>query len=107
MLNECLHDIIMPGRKIFYIWVLEAFGMIELKSESIGNKRELEFAVFCIENVAIELGVSAERIYDALTVQSDILNGYIIPCYEVLHSQSKEYIVEDIIALMKKRGILI
>lgn len=79
--------------------------MNDLKNEPIQNKRELEFAVFCIENVAIELGVSAEKVYDALTKQSDILSGYIIPCYEVLHSQSKEYIVEDIMILMEKRGI--
>lgn len=32
------------------------------------------------------------------------MNRYIIPCYEVLHSQSREYIVEDIISLMEERG---
>lgn len=79
--------------------------MVDFKNVMICDKRELEFAVFSIENVAIELGVSAENIYAALTEKSDILNGYIIPCFEVLHSQSKEYIVEDIISLMKKRGV--
>jgi len=28
---------------------------------------ELELAIFCIENVAIKLGVSAENVYDAFT----------------------------------------
>ena len=32
---------------------------------------------------------------DALTEQSDILKEYIIPEYVVLHTQSKEYIVDD------------
>lgn len=31
--------------------------------EKIKNSRELEFAVFCIENVAAKLGVDAERVY--------------------------------------------
>ena len=34
-----------------------------LADEKIKNSRELEFAVFCIENVAAKLGVNAERIY--------------------------------------------
>ena len=32
----------------------------------IKNMNELEFAVFCIENVAMKLGVDAERVYQAL-----------------------------------------
>lgn len=46
---------------------------------TIQNARELEFAVFCIENVASRLGVGAEKVYRAFTEQSDILNGYIVP----------------------------
>ena len=40
----------------------------------IKNMNELEFAVFCIENVAMKLGVDAERVYQALAEKSDILN---------------------------------
>lgn len=60
--------------------------------------------VFCIENLAIKLGVDAERVYKALTEKSNILNEYIIPEYEMLHTQSKEYILNDILDVMKKRG---
>ena len=76
-----------------------------MTSEKIKNSNELEFAVFCIENVAAKLGVGAERVYKAFTEQSDILNGYIVPEYEVLHTQSREYIVEDILDVMKERGV--
>ena len=68
------------------------------------NSRELEFAVFCIENVAAKLGVDAERVYQAFTEKSNILNGYIVPEYEVLHTQSREYIVNDLLDVMKERG---
>ena len=73
--------------------------------EKIKTSNELEFAVFCIENVAAKLDVGAERVYQAFTEQSDILNGYIVPEYEVLHTQSREYIVDDLLNVMKERGV--
>ena len=38
-----------------------------MADETIKNSNELEFAVFCIENVAAKLGVDAERVYQAFT----------------------------------------
>ncbi len=52
-----------------------------IQDGTIQNSSELEFAVFCIENVAAKLGVDAERVYQAFTKKSDILNGYIVPEY--------------------------
>lgn len=60
-----------------------------MMKQNIEKSRELEFAIFCIENIAAKLGVSAEKVYDALTEKSDILNDYIIPEYEILHTQGK------------------
>lgn len=73
--------------------------------EKIKNSDELEFAIFCIENVSAKLGVDAVRVYKAFTEQSSILNGYIIPEYATLHTQSKEYIVDELIELMKEREV--
>lgn len=73
-------------------------------NEKIKNSKELEFAVFCIENVAAKLGIPAEIIFQAFTEKSDILNGYIVPEYEMLHTQSREYIVDELLAVMKERG---
>lgn len=67
--------------------------------------KELEFAVFCIENVAKELSVDGTMAYDMLAVQTDILQKYIIPCYDVLHTQGKEYIVNDLIDMLKAKGV--
>ena len=61
-----------------------------LENAKIKNTDELEFAVFCIENVAIRLDKNAEDVYKALTEKSDILSSYIIPEYEMLHTQSKD-----------------
>lgn len=71
----------------------------------IKNERELEFAIFCIENVAQRLGESGEKVFFDLTVTSNILYDYIVPCYETLHTQDKEYIVDDILGVMKERGV--
>ena len=76
-----------------------------MADEKIKNSNELEFAIFYIENVAEKLGVDAERVYQAFTEKSDILNGYIVPEYEVLHTQSREYIVDDILDVMKENGV--
>lgn len=70
------------------------------------SRKELEFAVFCIENIAEKLGKTGNEVYDILAEKSDILDSYIIPCYDVLHTQGKSYIVDDILSYMKKRGLV-
>ncbi|MDD6396538.1 MAG: DUF3791 domain-containing protein [Acutalibacteraceae bacterium] len=74
-------------------------------NHTIKNKDELEFAVFCIENIAIRLKAAPEAVYNALTEQSDILNRYIVPNYDVLHTQGKDYIINDILEVMKNEGV--
>lgn len=76
-----------------------------MPNEPIKNSRELEFVVFCIENVAAKLGVDANQVYQAFTEKSDILNSYIVPGYEILHTQSREYIVDDLLDVLKERGV--
>lgn len=75
------------------------------RGKAIGSAEELEFAIFCIENIAARLGIDAEIVYRNLTEKSDILEQYIIPEYEVLHTQSKEYIISDIIDVMREEGV--
>lgn len=58
-----------------------------LDNSKITNTDELEFAVFCIENIAIRLGKNAEEVYQALTEKSDILSSYIVPEYEMCYPQ--------------------
>lgn len=55
---------------------------------SIENSRELEFAIFCIENVAVSLEKDAKDVFALLTKESNILDSYIVPEYEMLHTQS-------------------
>ena len=71
----------------------------------LDNPAILEFVVFCIENVADALGTSSGTVYRALSGDDGILSQYIVPSYDVLHTQGKEYIVDDILEVMKERGV--
>jgi len=70
------------------------------------NTKELAFAVFCIENVAERLGLKGDEVYKLLSGKSGILDDYVIPCYETLHTQGGEYIVDDIVEYMREKGLL-
>ena len=70
------------------------------------SQEQLFFAVFCIEALSDDLGVSGEKIYRLLADDSDIMDDYIIPCYESLHTQGKGYIVEELKEIMRKRSLL-
>ncbi len=70
------------------------------------SQKEIEFAVFCIENIADYLNMNAKDIYHLLGVESRILYEYVVPSYEPLHTQSKEYIITEIIDIMKQKGLV-
>ena len=67
---------------------------------------QLFFAIFCIEALADDLQTTGDKVYIMLVDKSDILDSYIIPHYNTLHTQGKEFIVREIKELMQKRGVL-
>lgn len=71
----------------------------------IQSKQELEFILFCVDFISQKLNQSPDVIYDKLK-SSGLLQDYLIDNYEVLHSLSKEYLVDDIIAIMTEKGLL-
>lgn len=67
-------------------------------------KREyLEFVTFCVGSLADALHVSASRVYEVLR-STGTLSGYIVPCYDVLHTFGKEYLVEELTSVLRERG---
>jgi hypothetical protein len=64
------------------------------------------FAVFCIEALADELHTTGDKIYRLLTEESDILDTYIVKHCDALHTQGRSWLMEDIIGLMKREGVL-
>ena len=65
----------------------------------------LNFVIFCVGSVADALKMSAKDVYHRMS-KGGIISDYIVPCYDVLHTFSREYIVEDLVDLMNKKGVL-
>ena len=65
----------------------------------------LDFITFCVGSLADALHKSASQVYGALR-SSGVLNDYIVPCYDVLHTFSKDYLVAELIEVLKDRGAL-
>ena len=55
----------------------------------------LDFITFCVGSLSDALDKSASQVYGALR-SSGVLNDYILPCYDVLHTFSKDYFVEEL-----------
>ena len=69
------------------------------------NKDKVDFIADIIGNLARRLHLSQKEVYNKLK-SSGILYDYIIPSYDVLHTFSKEYLIEDLTSYMKEKGVL-
>ncbi len=65
---------------------------------------ELYFVVFLINHLADKLDESVSSIYKKLK-SVNAISDYIIPCYDVLHTQGAEYLMEDLQEYAKLRGV--
>lgn len=70
----------------------------------IMNQNILEFVTFAIGSVAERLRKSPAEIY-LLFKQTNIIAGYLVPAYDVLHTFSRQYLVNDVLDLMHEKGI--
>lgn len=57
---------------------------------------------FCIEEVAKRLNELPENVYRKLEC-SGLMDDFIIGCYDALHTESWEHIVDDIIEALRNR----
>lgn len=69
------------------------------------STERLDFITFCVGSLADALHMSASQVYSALRL-SGVLNDYIVPCYDVLHTFGKDYLVEELTEVLKERGAL-
>ena len=59
-------------------------------------QKETEFAVFCIENTAARLKKKGDEVFRELA-KTDGVESFLFPSFPALHTQSKEYIVDEVI----------
>lgn len=69
------------------------------------NPAVMEFAVFCIENLARRHHAAAESVYTMLADKSDLLRSYLVPSYDFLHTQDCEYILDDLDRALAAKGV--
>lgn len=69
------------------------------------DKKTLEFVTFCISKLSVMLKLPQKEIYRRLK-ESGILYEYIVPSYDVLHTFSSRYLMEDITDYMREKGVL-
>lgn len=59
------------------------------------NKKIMEFVVYVIHACSKKWNMSPSAVYQKLMTKNCI-SGYLVPHYEVLHTQSTRFVVEDI-----------
>ena len=65
------------------------------------NEIIMGFVVSCIEDVADTLGVDFLEVYRRMDTVK-MIDEYIIPNYEVLHSESRKNVTEGLIDTLKR-----
>lgn len=68
------------------------------------NLKTLDFVTYCISKLAMTLHLPQREVYRRLKL-SGILDGYIIPSYDVLHTFSSRYLVQDLTDYMREKGV--
>lgn len=85
---------------------------VDTNKEYVYNPSEDEcktiFVASCIETAAKAAGMTAEAMYQRM-LRIGLISDYILPCYGVLHAESRENITKDILETMqiweKKKGV--
>lgn len=68
------------------------------------DKDRFSFVVYMIHACANQWNQSPSEVYRNMK-STDCIMGFLVPDYEILHTQSTKYIVEDIREYLNVRGI--
>ncbi len=70
------------------------------------NRDVFSFVVYMIHRCSDQWGLSPSRTYQILE-NTGCIRKYLVPHYDVLHTQSSVYVLEDIQEYLRKRGVAI
>jgi len=79
---------------------------VSLKDMTQCTVKEKDFSIFLIHRLSERWGTSAPETYDILN-STDILDGYILKCYDTLHTLGTEYLVDDLTEFAREKGIAV
>ena len=70
------------------------------------NQEVFSFIIYMIHACANRWKKTATQVYFALK-QSGCLNHYLIPNYDILHTQSTDFVVKDIEEYLVKKEVIV
>ncbi|MDE5848929.1 MAG: DUF3791 domain-containing protein [Muribaculaceae bacterium] len=74
---------------------------MEKYSEPSKDEIIMAFVASCIESVADGLGVGYREIFERMD-KVGMIDEYIYPCYETLHSESRENLTQSLIETLDR-----
>ena len=83
----------------------KCFGGLERQIRLPLGELKLAFAASCVEGLARRLGVPYAEVYERMS-RTGVIENYILPFYDTLHTESREYLLDDILEYInnKERG---
>jgi hypothetical protein len=72
----------------------------------VEERKQLDFAVFLIHALAEAWKVQPRNAYRMLA-ECGALDGYVLPCYDVLHTMGRQALVEDLTGYARERGFAV
>lgn len=72
----------------------------------MSERKQLDFAVFVVHALARAWQLAPATAYRILA-ESGALDGYVLPCSDVLHSMGKEALVEDLTDYARAKGFAV
>ncbi|MEE1032921.1 MAG: DUF3791 domain-containing protein [Ruminococcus sp.] len=70
------------------------------------KEKELSFSIFILYSLADKWNKTPATVYNILN-STGILDNYVIAGYDMLHTQGKEYLVEDITEYAREKGVCV
>lgn len=70
------------------------------------DKDCFSFVIYMIHACSDQWNISPSRVYKAIR-KSGCLDDYLIPCYDILHTQSTDFVIQDIEEYLKKAEVTI
>lgn len=104
--TELYGKLMDSSAKMWYLSTLTLYDMLEKEKAEIKEQESkdpaiLLFQIFCLENYKEEKLLSAEETL-ALFIEYNVFD-YLQQVFEMLHTQSREYIVSEVATYIKNR----
>ncbi len=70
------------------------------------DKESFSFVVYMIHACANKWGKLPSEVYSVLS-KTECINKYLVPHFDILHTQSTNYVIDDIVEYLRVRGVKI